>query len=101
MASLPWHQLWNVREIAIAFNYVYTEILRRSLGRVEELLVVLQSHLLQPDGCIRYLNTAGFALRRERVELEKGVFDPKAIRAEDTLLLANMMEKSDMLDFVG
>ena len=32
------------------------------VGRVEELrLITLQDHLLQPDGCLRYLNTAGFA----------------------------------------
>jgi glycosyltransferase involved in cell wall biosynthesis len=72
------------------------------LGRVEELrLLTLQSHLLQPDGCIRYLNTAGFALRRTRVDMEKGVFDPTAIRAEDTLLLANMMQTGEMPFFVG
>ena len=71
------------------------------LGKVEELrLLTLQRHLLRPDGCIRYLNTAGFALRRNCVDMEKGVFDPNAIRAEDTLLLANMMEQGEMPLFV-
>ena len=60
------------------------------VGRVEELrLITLQDHLLQADGCLRYLNTAGFAIRRTRVDIEAGVFYTGAIRAEDTLLLAN------------
>jgi glycosyltransferase involved in cell wall biosynthesis len=67
------------------------------LGRVEELrLLTLMGHLLQPDGCIRYLNTAGFALRRTRVDVEKGVFDPTAYRAEDTLLLANLIQGGEL-----
>ena len=48
--------------------------------------------MLQPDGRIRYLNTAGFAIRRTAVNVEEGLFDPVAIRAEDTLLLANLMK---------
>ncbi len=67
------------------------------LGRVEQLrLTTLQIHLQQPDGRIRYLNTAGFAIRRSRVDMKAGVFDPTAIRAEDTLLLANMMQAGEM-----
>ena len=67
------------------------------VGRAEELrLITLQSHLLQPDGCIRYLNTAGFAIRRARVNVEKGLFDPVAVRAEDTLLLANLIEGGEL-----
>ena len=71
------------------------------VGRAEELrLITLQNHLLQPSGCIRYLNTAGFAIRRERVDIEAGVFDPTAVRAEDTLLLANLMKAGELPLFV-
>jgi glycosyltransferase involved in cell wall biosynthesis len=62
-------------------------------GRTEELrLSALQAHMLQANGCMRYLNTAGFAIRREKVDIEKGLFDPAAVRGEDTLLLANLIQ---------
>ena len=71
------------------------------VGRTEELrLITLQNHLLQPNGCIRYLNTAGFAIRRGKVNMERGVFDPVAVRAEDTLLLANLIEAGELPLFV-
>jgi cellulose synthase/poly-beta-1,6-N-acetylglucosamine synthase-like glycosyltransferase len=71
------------------------------VGRAEELrLITLQKHLLQPDGCIRYLNTAGFGLRRARADIEMGVFDPSALRAEDTLLLANLIQNGELPLFV-
>ncbi len=74
---------------------------RGIVGRAEKLrLMTLQSELLQPTGCIRYLNTAGFAIRRARVDVEKGLFDPSVIRAEDTLVLANLMEAGEMPFFV-
>ena len=67
------------------------------VGRAEELrLITLQDHMLQPNGCIRYLNTAGFAIRRTRVDIERGVFDPSAIRSEDTLLLANLIQGGEL-----
>jgi hypothetical protein len=56
--------------------------------------------MLQPDGRIRYLNTAGFAIRRARVNIEAGLFDAAAFRAEDTLLLANLMEGGELPLFV-
>jgi glycosyltransferase involved in cell wall biosynthesis len=72
-----------------------------TVGRAEQLrLITLQNHLLQTDGCIRYLNTAGFAIRRARVDVEKGLFDPVAIRGEDTLLLANLIQEGDLPLFV-
>jgi glycosyltransferase involved in cell wall biosynthesis len=71
------------------------------VGRMEELrLITLQDHLLQPDGCIRYLNTAGFAIRRARVSTEGSVFDPTARRAEDTLVLAILMLEGELPLFV-
>jgi glycosyltransferase involved in cell wall biosynthesis len=74
----------------------------RLVGRAEELrLITLQSHLLQPDGHIRYLNTAGFAIRRIYANTAGGVFDPSALRAEDTLLMVNLMESGELPWFVG
>jgi glycosyltransferase involved in cell wall biosynthesis len=71
------------------------------VGRAEELrLLNFQNHVLQPDGRIRYLNTAGFAIRRTRVDIETGVFDPVALRGEDTLLLAKLMEAGELPLFV-
>jgi glycosyltransferase involved in cell wall biosynthesis len=71
------------------------------VGRAEELrLRTFQEYMLQPDGRIRYLNTAGFAIRRSRVNIEAGLFDPVALRAEDTLLLANLMERGELPFFV-
>lgn len=71
------------------------------VGRAEELrLMVFQRHMLQPDGRIRYLNTAGFAIRRARANIETGLFDPAALRAEDTLLLANLMQVGEFPLFV-
>ncbi|HTA24108.1 MAG TPA: glycosyltransferase family 2 protein [Terriglobales bacterium] len=71
------------------------------VGRAEQLrLETFQNHMLQPNGCIRYLNTAGFALRRTRVDFDQGVFDPIAIRAEDTFLLANLMQSGELPLFV-
>ena len=73
-----------------------------AVGRAEELrLITLQNHMLEPNGCIRYLNTAGFAIRRARVNVEGGVFDPGALRAEDTLLLANLMRCGELPLFVA
>lgn len=67
------------------------------VGRVEELrLITLQDHLLQPDGCLRYLNTAGFAIRRTHADIEAGVFYTGATRAEDTLLLADLIQRGKL-----
>ncbi|MFY9802490.1 MAG: glycosyltransferase [Candidatus Acidiferrales bacterium] len=72
------------------------------IGRAEQLrLTMLQEHLLQPDGRIRYLNTAGFAIRRSAVDVEKGVFDPVALRAEDTFLMATLIGRGELPLFVA
>jgi hypothetical protein len=57
-------------------------------------------YMLQPDGRIRYLNTAGFAIRRTRVNIESGIFDQAALRAEDTLLLADLLQADELQLFV-
>ena len=72
-----------------------------TVGKAEELrLAMLQEHMLQPDGRIRYLNTAGFAIRRAAVDVARGVFDPVALRAEDTFLMATLMQRGELPLFV-
>lgn len=73
-----------------------------AIGRAEELrLMVLQDHLLQPNGRIRYLNTAGFAVRRGKLDAKQNLFDPAVLRGEDTLLLANLIQRGDLPLFVS
>lgn len=71
------------------------------LGRAEELrLMSIQQHAVRPDGRIRYLNTAGFAIRRASVGANQALFDPFAERAEDTLLLADLIRRGELPFFV-
>jgi glycosyltransferase involved in cell wall biosynthesis len=73
-----------------------------TVGKAEELrLAMLQEHMLQPDGRIRYLNTAGFAVRKAAVDVEQGVFDPVALRAEDTFLMVTLMQRGELPFFVA
>ncbi|MGA9981138.1 MAG: glycosyltransferase [Candidatus Sulfotelmatobacter sp.] len=89
----PQHNCFQLRLVGNCSNLV---------GRAEELrLITFQHHVLQPDGRIRYLNTAGFAIRRTRVDIETGLFDPAALRAEDTLLLADLMQAGELPLFVS
>jgi glycosyltransferase involved in cell wall biosynthesis len=72
-----------------------------TVGRAEQLrLLALQNHLLLADGHIRYLNTAGFAILRSKVSEDGNLFNPIAIRAEDTLLLATLMRRGELPVFV-
>ncbi|HEY0704501.1 MAG TPA: glycosyltransferase family 2 protein [Candidatus Acidoferrales bacterium] len=71
------------------------------VGKAEQLrLIALQDHLLQADGQIRYLNTAGFAIRRSKVSEDGNLFNPRAVRAEDTLLLATLVRRGELPIFV-
>ena len=71
------------------------------LGRAEELRVIaLQDQTLLPDGRIRLLNTAGFAIRRSHPSIQEGPFDPTALRGEDTLLQASLMQNGELPLFV-
>jgi glycosyltransferase involved in cell wall biosynthesis len=91
MAQNPQRNYFQLRLIGDCQNLV---------GRAEELrLITIQNHMLRADGCIRYLNTAGFAIRRHSAAAD-GVFDPAALRAEDTLLLADLMQSGELPFFV-
>jgi len=70
-------------------------------GKAEQLrLAVLQAHSLQSDGHIRYVNTAGFAIRRSPIDARTPLFNPKLPRGEDTLLLANLIRGGALPLFV-
>lgn len=70
------------------------------VARAEHLrLTGLQDQLLERDGRIRYLNTAGFAIRRSSVEKES-IFDCRALRAEDTMLLADLIDRGELPHFL-
>ena len=87
-SSLPVHSCFQLRIVGDC---------RGIVGRAEELrLLTLQNHLLQPDGRIRYLNTSGFAIRRSHIDTDNGLFDIAVFRAEDTLLLANLLERGEL-----
>lgn len=93
IADSPQHDCFQLRVIGDCTNLV---------GRAEELrLRTLQNHMLQPNGCIRYLNTSGFAIRRSRADVQGNLFDLIALRAEDTLLLANLILKGELPLFVA
>lgn len=73
-----------------------------TVGRAEELrLTAIQNETLLSDGRIRYLNTSGFAIRKSRLGRDLVLFDPAALRAEDTLLLANLVKRGELPFFAG
>jgi hypothetical protein len=72
-----------------------------TVGKTEDLrLMALQNQFIRLDNSVRYLNTAGFAIRRNKADSDAGLFDPIAIRAEDTLLLANLIRRDELPLFV-
>jgi len=92
IAGLPAENCFQLRLIGNCADLV---------GRAEQLrLIALQRHLLQPNGRIRYLNTAGFAIRRSKVSEDGNLFNPIAVRAEDTLLLATLVRLGELPIFV-
>jgi glycosyltransferase involved in cell wall biosynthesis len=85
-----------------SFQLRLTGDLSSLVGKTEELrFITLQNQLLQPNGCIRYLNTSAFAIRRARVDLEKGFFEVNVRRGEDTLLLVSLIEAGELPYFVA
>jgi len=92
IANSPAHDCFQLRIVGNSSSLV---------RRAEELrLTTFQKMMLQPDSRIRYLNTAGFAIRRTRLGIATDVFNPAALRAEDTLLLANLMQVGELPLFV-
>ena len=66
------------------------------VGETENLdLSTIQRHMLLADGRICWLNTAGFAIRRSRVDVTRGLFEPRALRGQDKLLLAELRLRNE------
>ena len=66
MAAAPQHDCFQLHLVGDCSTFV---------GRTEHLrLTTLQEQLLEPNGRVRYLNTAGFAIRRSSVVIEPGLF---------------------------
>jgi glycosyltransferase involved in cell wall biosynthesis len=92
IARSPSHDVFQLRLVGNPANLV---------GRAEDLrLMTFQNHMLQSDGRVRYLNTAGFAIRRATANMQTPMFDPFALRAEDTLLLVDLMQAGKLPLFV-
>jgi len=71
------------------------------VGTAEELhLTAVQTKQLYATGRIRYLNTSGAAIRRRRTNPRRGLFDARALRAQDTLLLAELIGHGELPRFV-
>jgi len=71
------------------------------IGKIEDLhLAAIQNYRRLAGGEIRYLNTAAAAIRRNRVAHNGRVFNPKALRAQDTLLLADLMRSDELPQYV-
>lgn len=71
-------------------------------GKAEQLrLAALQEHLVQSNGYIRYVNTAGFAVHRLNLDARTPLFNPKAPRGEDTLFLANLIRQGSLPLFLS
>ncbi len=71
------------------------------VGRAVELhLSTIQLQTLFTSGQIRYLNTAGCAIRRRRIAENAVLFDRRAVRAQDTLLLADLILNGECPRFV-
>lgn len=72
------------------------------VGRAEHLhLSTVQQRFLLNDGLhIRFLDTAGVAVRSEFVQKSRGLFDARAIRAQDTFLLSELIRAGHMPRFV-
>jgi len=72
------------------------------VGRAEHLhLTTVQAHKLRRNGQILYLNTSGFALCRSKAVADGLIFDPRAVRAEDTLLLWKLVQYGELPHFTG
>lgn len=61
----------------------------------------IQQVALQPNGHICYANTSGFVLRMSFVRQKSHLFEPGAIRGEDTLLLNQLYTENQVPRFLS
>jgi cellulose synthase/poly-beta-1,6-N-acetylglucosamine synthase-like glycosyltransferase len=80
-----------------SFQLRLTADTRSAVGRAEALQhFAVQQGRLDSAGRLMYLNTSGFAIRREAALAFGQLFDPLARRGEDTLLLSRLMKCGQM-----
>jgi glycosyltransferase involved in cell wall biosynthesis len=95
-----------LRQLAVAadqfpddasFQLRLTADTRSTVGRAEALQhYAVQQGRLDEAGRLMYLNTSGFAMRRDAALAFGQLFDPLARRGEDTLLLSQLMKRGQM-----
>jgi glycosyltransferase involved in cell wall biosynthesis len=84
-----------------SFQLRLTSETRSTVGRAEALQhFAVQQGRLDASGQLMYLNTSGFAIRREAALAFGQLFDPLARRGEDTLLLSQLMKRGHMPHYV-
>ena len=80
-----------------SFQLRLTADTRSIVGRAEALQhFAVQQGRLDAEGRLMYLNTSGFAIRRDAALAFGQLFDPLARRGEDTLLLSQLMKRGQM-----
>ena len=80
-----------------SFQLRLTADTRSIVGRAEALQhFAVQQGRLDAAGRLMYLNTSGFAIRRDGALAFGQLFDPLARRGEDTLLLSQLMKRGQM-----
>ena len=81
----------------VGFQLRLTADTRSIVGRAEALQhFAVQQGRLDDAGRLMYLNTSGFAIRRDAALAFGQLFDPLASRGEDTLLLSQLMKRGQM-----
>jgi glycosyltransferase involved in cell wall biosynthesis len=100
-----------LRQLAIAdeqfpedasFQLRLTADTRSVVGRAEALQhYAVQQGRLDDAGRLMYLNTSGFAIRRDAALAFGQLFDPLARRGEDTLLLSQLMKRGQMPHYLA
>jgi glycosyltransferase involved in cell wall biosynthesis len=85
-----------------SFQLRLTADTRTMVGRAEALQhFAVQQGRLDAAGRLMYLNTSGFAIRREAALAFGQLFDPLAHRGEDTLLLSQLMKRGQMPHYLA
>lgn len=80
-----------------SFQLRLTADVSSTVGRAEALQhYAVQQGRLDGAGRLMYLNTSGFAIRRDAALAFGQLFDPLARRGEDTLLLSQLMKRGQM-----
>ena len=90
-------KVFRNRPLELAFQLQIEGENSSVVGRAEWLsLRAIQSVLVDGNGCIRWLNTAGFAAARTLLISNGLRFEPSALRGQDTYLLSELLRKGHL-----